>query len=664
MADQKSPQSSTPVSAELDRREQWLVKGIQDYFKGSIKSDKVQKFLTSDSTLSALHDFADMPDIRFVAFEDTGSGAITLHLTSPGEIKGRCFYFLKIRPGSLNGDTFRSQVLAGDLTKDVLRHLTDVSKEIYMPLLCNPRNQQNWSEIVAKDVMERLHTFMANLQITVGQVDGYTRLPLPPVEDLDPTFRYTTNKERVHVLEGCLVTWTRQIKVVLKQDPEQLLKRGQHPGPISEIQFWRQQSTDLNAIFRQLQSEQVRAVLQHLDQAKSTYNMPFAKLCKEVFGARAEANDNLRYLRPLESWFERLEQASLDTLTDLFRPITHMLLLVWNNSRFYNTPNRLVVMVREICNELIKHAVKYINGEAIFTFIEDEEAHRARDMIKTILQVCGQFKHTYFDYKAKANLECPTNPWRIQNNALFVRLDAFLERCHDILDLTETVVQFSKLGKLEVGGTKGKTLSTSVQQIYADFEGAINAFRSVGYDIMDLEVKRFDDDFYEFRVTSKELERRLASVLNQGFEDATTIGGKFKLLDSFEGLLERPIIADELEKKQMSLISAYSEDLHSMQKLFLEKRESPPIPSNMPPTAGKCICLFTPPTTHFLSAVPTARGLTIVVRTISLSQPLSQPSTCRRRRTRCSTMVSWFDGKNTTTHGKIKKIKSYNIGKK
>jgi dynein heavy chain len=213
-------------------------------------------------------------------------------------------------------------------------------------------------------------------------------------------------------------------------------------------------------------------------------------------------------------------------------------------------------------------------------------------MIKTILQVCGQFKHTYFDYKAKANLECPTNPWRIQNNALFVRLDAFLERCHDILDLTETVVQFSKLGKLEVGGTKGKTLSTSVQQIYADFEGAINAFRSVGYDIMDLEVKRFDDDFYEFRVTSKELERRLASVLNQGFEDATTIGGKFKLLDSFEGLLERPIIADELEKKQMSLISAYSEDLHSMQKLFLEKRESPPIPSNMPPTAGKCICLL------------------------------------------------------------------------
>jgi dynein heavy chain len=485
MADSKAEPGGAPgANPEIDHREQWLVLGIADYFRGSVKSDKLQRFVTGDAFLTALHDFADMPDVRFLGFEDSNAGTIKLHLKPPGELRGRTLYYLKIRAGALGADTFQSQVLAGDLSPDVLRHLTDVSKEIYMPLLCNPRNQSNWSEIVSKEVMERLHTFMANLQITVGQVDGYTRLPLPPKEDLDLAFRYTTNKERVHVLEGCLVTWTRQIKVVLKQDPEQLLKRGEHPGPLSEIQFWRQQSTDLNAIFRQLQGDHVRKVLQHLDQAKSTYNMPFAKLCKEVFGARAEANDNLRYLRPLETWYEQLEGAGLEELPALFRPVLHMLLLVWKNSRFYNSPNRLVVMVREICNTLIASAFAFINGEAIFGYIEDEEAHRARDMIRTVLRVCGAFKSTYFDYKAKANLECPTNPWRIQNNALFVRLDAFLERCHDILDLTDTVVQFSKLGKLEVGGTKGKTLSTSVQQIYADFEGAINQFRGVGYDIM------------------------------------------------------------------------------------------------------------------------------------------------------------------------------------
>lgn len=53
----------------------------------------------------------------------------------------------------------------------------------------------------------------------------------------------------------------------------------------------------------------------------------------------------------------------------------------------------------------------------------------------------------------------------VQNNALFMRLDSFLERCHDILDLTQTIVQFSKLAKIEVGGTKGNTLTASVKQV-------------------------------------------------------------------------------------------------------------------------------------------------------------------------------------------------------
>jgi dynein heavy chain len=59
-----------------------------------------------------------------------------------------------------------------------------------------------------------------------------------------------------------------------------------------------------------------------------------------------------------------------------------------------------------------------------------------------------------------------------------MRLDSFLERCHDILDLTQTIVQFSKLAKIEVGGTKGKTLTTSIKQIYEDFHSAVSKFKA------------------------------------------------------------------------------------------------------------------------------------------------------------------------------------------
>lgn len=110
---------------------------------------------------------------------------------------------------------------------------------------------------------------------------------------------------------------------------------------------------------------------------------------------------------------------------------------------------------------------------------------------------------------------------------------------------------------------------------------------------MDINEKNFDDDFYDFRSKIKELERRLASVITQGFDDYDTLHGRFKLLDSFEGLLSRPIIQDELEKKHIVLLELYKQDLKSVQSTFLEGKvlvdrhdEKAPIPNNMPPISG------------------------------------------------------------------------------
>jgi dynein heavy chain len=90
---------------------------------------------------------------------------------------------------------------------------------------------------------------------------------------------------------------------------------------------------------------------------------------------------------------------------------------------------------------------------------------------------------------------------------------------------------------------------------------------------MDIEQRSFDDDFFAFRQTIKELERRIAALLAQSFEDCDTIIGKFKLLESFEGLLNRPSINDELEKKQTVLLDLYKNDLKKVNMVLAEGRE-------------------------------------------------------------------------------------------
>jgi dynein heavy chain len=224
----------------------------------------------------------------------------------------------------------------------------------------------------------------------------------------------------------------------------------------------------------------------------------------------------------------------------------HTILLIWTYSQYYNTPSRLVVLIREISNAVIDRCKSFIDKDKIFGFITAEEPQNAHAQLQVALDTCAKFKEAYHEYKAQVR-----GQWKITQNALFVRLDSFQERCQDVMHLTNTIMQFKKLEKIEIGNTKGKTLSHAIVVITEEFEEALTLFMQVDYEIMDIEKRNFDDDFFKFRQSIKELERRLASILTQGFDDCDTITGKFKLLDSFEGLLHRPIIQDELEKKHI-----------------------------------------------------------------------------------------------------------------
>ncbi|TYZ65632.1 hypothetical protein PybrP1_006817 [[Pythium] brassicae (nom. inval.)] len=529
---------------------------------------------------SCIKEFLESEDVLTLIF--TGDNVVAAVKMPPSLARGKTVCFTKFHRTAITSKNVLTDLFVNEMTNNSVEYLEKLISEIYLPLFSNPANQEGWGEVASKEVVDKFHSYMASVSIISGATKGETCLPLPPVDG-----NATNLGTKISLLEGSIVIWTKQIKNVLKQDPEDLLKQGLHPTPDAEIEFWKLKAANLNSVFEQLQSKKVRKILTALDRSKSTYCTTFARLCKEVFTARIEANDNMKYLRTLEEWFVRLNNdEDFPSLTELFKPMLHIILLIWKNSKHYNTPARLVVLMREICNSLINQARKYLSGELIFQLIDQDEANVAVEQLKTTLQVCSAFKSTYFDYKATANAECPSNPWRIQGNALFVRLDSFLERCHDILDLTQTIVQFCKLSKIEVGGTKGKTLTLSVQQIHADFAEAVRMFKRVSSDIMDVGASKFDDNFYDFRCKIKELERRLGSVLTQGFDDCSTIFGRFKLLDSFEGLLNRPIIQDELEKKHVALVQSYGQDLKLVQELFLHCRDAPPMSWNLPPVAG------------------------------------------------------------------------------
>lgn len=248
-----------------------------------------------------------------------------------------------------------NEVVFMELTKPILDNLYCISSEVFIPILNNPLNQANLSDLVSNDLMEKFHSFLAYTYVTMGQVSGKTLLPLPPA-DVTSNDSRTSNKEKAHILETAIIHWQKQIKNVLKQDPESSLKDGKNPLPTEEIKFWGNKSDNLNKICEQLNQESIKKVLKFLEQNKSTQTTPFSKLQKEVQIARKEAEENHQYLKTLEELFYQLSNTSneLPVVAEQFVPIMFTISLIWNHSTNYNTPSRLVVLIRQICNAIIK----------------------------------------------------------------------------------------------------------------------------------------------------------------------------------------------------------------------------------------------------------------------------------------------------------------------
>eukprot|EP00003_Mantamonas_plastica_P015444 TRINITY_DN2616_c0_g1_i2.p1 TRINITY_DN2616_c0_g1~~TRINITY_DN2616_c0_g1_i2.p1 ORF type:complete len:390 (-),score=104.91 TRINITY_DN2616_c0_g1_i2:29-1198(-) len=376
-------------------------------------------------------------------------------------------------------------------------------------MIMNPDNMESVNEMVRKEITDAFYQFLGNVYVTIGLIEGKTLLPMPPLPTNDVS-RIAKDKEMVHLLESAVITWIRQIKNVLQSDPEDAFQGGErNPGPLEEVDFWETKSQDLNSLYSQTISLEVRRVVKVLEVTKSTYSAAFSRLSKEVQIARAEANNNFKFLRPLRKYFDQLHSSKKFTqLVQVFQPMMHMLLMVWTNSKFYNTPFRMVLMLRSICNDLIDRAIEHIDSDTLFK-IDPEDA---LERLSNSMHVCGTFKACYFAYKASTQQDPSSVKWNFQNNSIFHRLDAFLERCHDVLELTQTIVQFKQLAKVNVGGSKGRVLSDNIAQIHADFEQSVQQFQNVPYDLLDVEAKAFDDSFYEFRSQIKMLEKRVSSV--------------------------------------------------------------------------------------------------------------------------------------------------------
>lgn len=530
----------------------------------------------------------------------------------PTNIRRKGIYFLKTKPYlEVTPQAFTESVLINEFSEDTLASLALLTKEVYYPILANPANRQGWCTPAQKDVMLKLSSFIAAVSTTLGDSYNQTVLPPPPKEAYDED--NFPEKERLQLLEDNFILWSNKIEAVLNSDPAQLHEEALaaaasaaatpettekpeslggrsanrlFPDPLAEVEFWKAKANNLMSIEQQLASPSLQDALAAMINLRSSLAPQFQTLVQQVMKHREEAAENYRYLAAMTPHFERLKQShEFAAVVDHFNPLMYCILLTCKNNKSFRSSHRVQVLITEICNSLIASSEACVSGETVFHAINDKSISDAVQALKTAMMVCNKFKAAFFKHQQKARTELP-DVFEIPSEVLFARLDSYLTRCSDILEFCKIATEYDKLAKVSIGGSKGAKLSQTIAVIHEDFTRAVKDFECVPYDILDITQPRFDSDFHNFRKQVKQLDGRLAHVLSAAFDDATTIAAQVKLLDSYEGLLERPIIRDELDRKYASLLRAYMQDLLKVQEIFHANHSTPYIAPNMPPVAG------------------------------------------------------------------------------
>jgi dynein heavy chain len=476
-----------------------------------------------------------------------------------------------------------------EITKNMLEQMYIVCKDIFYPML-NQTVYSGETELISKDLMEKFHNFLAHFYVCLGQRKGNTLLPVPS----DEIFRNTkiNDNEKTQICEGAVVMWIELIKHNLKQEPEYDFRNGNHPKPLSELEFWDKKSANLESILLQINSDQVLEILKFLEKQKSSYSKFFNEIKKDVIIKSKEATQNSKFLKFLKKDLSEFENESL-SLADkelLFFPIFQSIRFIWRDNEYYSKPERLIVLIRKLCNSLIEQCRNFITRK-VFSLIQDIE-NSTFDTLKKLedtRETISKFMSAYFSYK-----DMDSDGWKITRQVIFYRLDAFNERLGDIYNIGKSYFEFSKLKGKFVGGVRGKTLMDSLDLSFNECEHALNSFsKDETFDPLDIGDEMFTAKNFHYKEFIKELEKRVSAILTQSFEECDTIIGKFKVLENFDTILERPNIIVELEKNYNILLDLYKNDLKIVQGMFLTGKEfienndpRSPLNKKMPPIAA------------------------------------------------------------------------------
>jgi dynein heavy chain len=474
-------------------------------------------------------------------------------------------YFFKRDPGAqITEANLRESVVFGLSRGDLLDGLVAQMNNIYVPVALL---EHGWPDNVRKDFTSQVQKFMATVTEMTYQAKGKTVLYIP--QDSFTNLEIAAkDKDIVQRLEMALIHWTRQIKEVTTQQDSMQEGDGNN-GPLDEIRFWEARDNNLSRLHEQLQSSKLQRILTILEMAKSQYLKSFRSLENDIRAGSIEAKENLRFLQFLEEPCQQLAAAAPPEIPAILPAILNYVRMIWAISTHYSKEDRISGLLRKTSNEIIGRCRQTIELEDIFNGKMESSMKQLQESID-----CGkEWKQAYLK-TCRLIAKNTDRPWNFPEGTIFANIDAFVQRCTDLLEVCEGLQQFAcfRFGAPmpAFGGTRATEVSKSLMDIETLFLEHLQKLRVVDYDLLDIRPSQWPDDFTTFKNGMRDLEVMYKNVINSTFDGVGTIQQACEVLDNFHQLARRDGIKGYVKNKGEWVYSFLSGEMNHIANI---KRE-------------------------------------------------------------------------------------------
>lgn len=539
------------------------------------------------SGTSSIIDFITGEGPKTLSVLKSDNNTVKLECNNNGQsvnTSGLCAYLLRPSNLPLNKENSKKEIQYGSVGENGLsmKGLERVMKSI-----------------VEKQVSEKTelssfyHRCMATLTDAVHFSNGLTILYCPKFE-FNSIGEVVQDKDRLQIMESILIHWTRQIKEVVNNHDSSA--SAETAGPLDEIEFWKGRALDLVGIQKQLESSDVRRIISVLEYANSNYIGPFSSLTEQIVARAAEANDNLKFLESIRTQCTDLRTIEPQKIVSILPDLLNRIRLIWSFSSFYNDNDSVCGILRKVSNEIIR---RFRTHAPMSSILDGDVEFCIARLSETIN--CGiEWKKIYHQTVESINRNKAKygRVWEIEDASIFAQIDAFVQRCRDLIEVCESQMQFARKSSItkglpgplpQFGGTKSQEIVDGINGIQVSFEQHVDRLRKLNYDVLDVRVSRWHDDYHHFKNGVRDLEVMFANVINASFESNSTVSEGVILVETFFSLAKRDAVMRCVERKATEMNHLFLKQITTARSEFDNSRLSPPLRIHEPQFAGSAL---------------------------------------------------------------------------